>query len=177
MDPSVEIWRDCYFDPKYKISNHVNIRKINNRGEILPIAGTIRNRKDRETKYKTLDIQRDNKRENYLVHRLVCIAFKENKNNYFYIKHIDGNTLNNYVNNLEWTKRNSNYTGKGSNYRTDIKEQGIARKRILNAESERRHGWKRALNYTCVCGSILKRYNRYAHNKRKKHLEYMKNKI
>ena len=35
------------------------------------------------------------------VHRLVALHFVNNPNNYYYIKHIDENKLNNYYNNLK----------------------------------------------------------------------------
>ena len=38
----------------------------------------------------------------FLVHRLVADTFMANPNNHKYIRHIDGNTLNNRVDNLEW---------------------------------------------------------------------------
>ena len=38
----------------------------------------------------------------YKAHRLVCLCFVPNPNNYPCINHIDGNKLNNNVDNLEW---------------------------------------------------------------------------
>lgn len=67
------------------------------------------------------------------VHKLVALAFLENKNNYSQINHIDGNSLNNKVENLEWctnienqhhSKRNRDFfTSKyvGVRYRKDRK--------------------------------------------------------
>ena len=55
------------------------------------------------------------------LHRIIAYAFIDNPNNYFHINHIDGNKLNNNVNNLEWctSAQNSQHA-----YRT-----GLARAR------------------------------------------------
>ena len=52
--------------------------------------------------YERVNLYVDGKRKNYYVHRLVAEAFIENDNSLLQINHIDGNKLNNKVNNLEW---------------------------------------------------------------------------
>lgn len=65
----------------------------------------------------------------FKVHILVAKAFIDNPNNYNVINHIDGNSLNNYVSNLEWCtpKRNAqhaieNKLKKCATNRDDLKE-------------------------------------------------------
>lgn len=43
-----------------------------------------------------------------LISRLVAIAFKDNPNNYPVVNHLDGNILNNFEDNLEWTTHQGN---------------------------------------------------------------------
>ena len=69
------------------------------------------------------------------VHRLIAFAFIKNENNYPIINHIDGNKLNNNLENLEWctykhntqeaiknglSKPPKNYSGVKSSYHTPI---------------------------------------------------------
>lgn len=52
--------------------------------------------------YLYVDLYNGNKRTRKYVHRLVAEAFIPNHENKPYINHIDGNTHNNNMNNLEW---------------------------------------------------------------------------
>ena len=44
----------------------------------------------------------------YLTHRLVASTYIPNPQNYQFVNHIDGNKLNNNINNLEWCTRSYN---------------------------------------------------------------------
>lgn len=63
--------------------------------------------------YKMVDLYKDNKRKQLLVHRLVAEAFvfNDNPNDYKCVNHKDENKANNRADNLEWCsqKYNMNY--------------------------------------------------------------------
>jgi hypothetical protein len=50
----------------------------------------------------------NNKHKLYYVHRLLAIAFIDNPDNKQFINHIDGNTKNNELSNLEWCTKSEN---------------------------------------------------------------------
>lgn len=50
----------------------------------------------------------NNKHKLYYVHRLLAMAFIDNPDNKQFINHIDGNTKNNELNNLEWCTKSEN---------------------------------------------------------------------
>lgn len=91
-----EIWKPLKnYEKYYQISNFGKIK--NNYNKIL---GWVQN-----TGYKTVSI----KNKKVSLHRLVAEAFIPNPNNYPCVNHIDGNKLNNRVDNLEWCSYKHNY--------------------------------------------------------------------
>lgn len=50
----------------------------------------------------------NSKRHKFLIHRLVAITFIPNPDDKPYVNHIDGNKLNNKVDNLEWVTNSEN---------------------------------------------------------------------
>lgn len=63
---------------------------------------TIKTQQILNNGYYVVDLYKKGKRTTELVHRLVAETFINNPNNYRVVNHIDGNKLNNDVNNLEW---------------------------------------------------------------------------
>lgn len=76
--------------------------KISNLGRIKYPTGRLTTPSINNNGYYELTF----KNKKLLYHRLVSNSFVKNENNYFNIKHIDGNRLNNNPNNLKWIKPN-----------------------------------------------------------------------
>ena len=108
-----EIWKDIIDYPNYQVSNLGNVkskerfvnckynskRKINSK-ILKPIMGN--------GYYYVILYNEQGKSNPKAIHRLVAQAFIHNHDNYKIINHIDGNKLNNNVNNLEWCTQSHN---------------------------------------------------------------------
>ena len=117
-----EIWKDIPgLNNKYEASNLGRIRSTDF-CVVGKMMGKTFTRKNKSTILKPIlnrsgyhcvmiSSNFNGKPGTLLVHRLVALAFLENKHNHPQINHKDENKLNNNVSNLEWcsAKYNSNY--------------------------------------------------------------------
>ena len=83
--------------------------KVSSYGRIKHKSGNIY-LNDRLTTggYNRVSLHKDGIQKNYLVHRLVANAFLINNGNKPQVNHIDGNKLNNNIENLEWSTASEN---------------------------------------------------------------------
>ena len=98
----MEIWKDIEgYEGLYQVSNYGNVKSLRTNKLLNPSNG----------EYKQVTLCDKGNRKTISIHRLVAVAFIENKYNYYYINHRDENKHNNYVDNLEWCnkKYNENY--------------------------------------------------------------------
>jgi DNA-dependent RNA polymerase auxiliary subunit epsilon len=92
----METWKDIKgYEGLYQVSNHGNVRSFY-RGcnNLVP--------KKNNKGYLWIELTRERKRKQFLVHRLVAVHFIENIQGLPIINHKDENKENNHVENLEW---------------------------------------------------------------------------
>lgn len=105
-----EIWKDIpEYEGLYQASNLGRIRSVNridncNRPRVGKILKFIKS----NSGYFQVHFSKNGGTRVLLVHRLIAKAFLENPNNYSCVNHIDGNKLNNNVDNLEWCTQSHN---------------------------------------------------------------------
>lgn len=109
-----EIWRDIDgFDGKYSISNFGNIKsnyriwKNQSKSGII-YKGKILNPSKNVGGYLQVMLFDGFEKKTFRMHYLVASHFLANRENLKEINHKDGNKLNNYFLNLEWTTRKDN---------------------------------------------------------------------
>jgi hypothetical protein len=86
--------------PDYTISTKGIVIKIKTNKELSIWIGA--------NGYKHVDLRKDGKGIKVALHRLLAIAFIDNPNNKRTVNHIDGNKLNNNLENLEWATDSEN---------------------------------------------------------------------
>lgn len=118
MINTVEIWKD--------IKNYEGLYQVSNLGRIKSLGNKINHKnsiylKKRPNKYgyEYVILQNNKKKKSKTVHRLVAEAFISNLENKKQVNHIDGNKLNNNVDNLEWSTPSENIK---HSFRTGLKK-------------------------------------------------------
>ena len=88
------------YEGKYYVTSQGDV--VNAYGNtLLPVI-------NKKTGYKTVSLWKNNKGSSKTIHRLVALTYLTNPNNLPEVNHIDGNKLNNHVDNLEWVTRSEN---------------------------------------------------------------------
>ena len=116
VDKTGEVWRKILgYEDSYEVSNYGRVKSLSREIEVHRDGEThVRYFREKlmslstRTRYPNVNLSRDGRPENFLIHRLVAQAFIPNPENKPYVNHIDGNTHNNHVSNLEWVTQSEN---------------------------------------------------------------------
>jgi hypothetical protein len=103
MNTQTEQWKavaEC--NGEYQVSNFGRVKSLKHGKEriLKPAIGT--------RGYLQNELSTNGNRKNWALHRLVALAFIGNPENKPQINHIDGNKINNHIDNLEWVTRKEN---------------------------------------------------------------------
>lgn len=159
------IWKDVEgFEGLYRVSNEGVLMSLPRWGTKGGIVKRIRT----DTGYEKYILCKDGKVYTKRVHRLLAQHFIANPENKPYINHIDGNPLNNTLDNLEWVtpKENSQHavrTGlinaKGENHpQAKLTDQEVLEIRDLYKNKiykQREIGAMYGVSHTHVCAIVL----------------------
>jgi hypothetical protein len=107
-----EVWKDILgYEGLYQVSSLGRVKSCDryvNHYLGKRLIGEHILRQTNNSNYYTITLAKENRKKTKRVHRLVALHFIKNDENYLEVNHIDGNSLNNNVNNLEWCNRSQN---------------------------------------------------------------------
>lgn len=112
----MEVWKGAVgYEGIYEVSNTGKVRTHINKTTFSKRFGVDRKWKQRVLKQKVskdnncrVNLWLNGKDKTWLVHRIVALSFIPKEKGRDYVNHIDGNRLNNSVENLEWCNHTEN---------------------------------------------------------------------
>jgi len=100
----VEVWSDVVgYEGRYQVSNFGRVMSLKR----YKTGGGILRQSLSNAGYLKVGLYKESTHKNHNVHRLVALAFIP-KDGCEFVNHIDGNKVNNKVENLEWCSRSDN---------------------------------------------------------------------
>ncbi len=129
----MEIWKDIIdFEGFYQVSSFGNVRSldriISNQliGEHKRNGRILKLEINKNCRYFYIDLCKNNIHKKFRVSRLVALSFILNPEDKSDVNHIDGNKLNNNVDNLEWVTRRENIIHAYKVKKTSSKYTGVS---------------------------------------------------
>lgn len=113
-----EKWKQIKGYSNYQVSNKGRVRSNKNKTRCYRVMTTI----EKSDGYLCINLMKDSKMKQFVVHRLVAQAFKRNPKNLPIVNHKDRNKKNNIINNLEWctARHNVSHSCKYLQKTTDV---------------------------------------------------------
>mgnify|MGYP003656788547 FL=1 len=120
-----EIWKEIEgFEGNYKVSNLGRVKSLTRtvwNGKVYHVLEGKILKSCLHGQYLGVSLRKEGKTYKRYCHRLMCVAFIENPENKQVCNHVDGDKLNNKLDNLEWsTHSDNNYHA----YRTGLSHSG-----------------------------------------------------
>ena len=98
-----EIWKDIFgYEGIYQVSNMGNVRSLINQQRNKRKKPKLRKLTEDQRGYLRIRVYKKGKGQTLKVHRLVAQTFIPNPENKPQVNHIDGNSKNNQIKNLEY---------------------------------------------------------------------------
>jgi len=102
----MEIWKWVPgYEGKYKVSSRGRVKSVKRK---YVTVDRIFGKSLHRSGYFYVDLRKDQIKKHFLIHRLIGLAFIDNPFNKTDINHINGNKMDNRVENLEWVTRKEN---------------------------------------------------------------------
>lgn len=109
-----------------KIKGFESLYEISNEGEVRNLkTGALITGSTNSYGYRVVRLRKNGKNYDYKLHRLLAKTFIENPFNYDCVNHIDGNKLNNSLENLKWCTRGYNNKHAREQLSLDFSEKPI----------------------------------------------------
>ena len=157
-----EEWRDITgYKGFYQVSSYGRVRSLDR--TIINRDGIRRHYKGRElivsvtnSNFEQVRLCRAGKIESMCVHILVLNAFKSKKADEVEGKHIDGDTLNNKIENLKWARGKNRGENSGRHVLTEIQVKKIRERYAAGDITQLELGKIYGVNYSTI-GHIVRR--------------------